>query len=1283
MLTARASMSKVDTRFTPFVSGQLKPEIAARKITVKIAGVEELCLVAEPNAYRVEPGSVVWGDARLVAKDGSSTPLSSIKPAFLSPEKLEFRVGRNERNKPLRVGKQPFADGIWMATGIVCFKVDRKFERLEAWIGIDASTQWRGGVRVSVFNHRNLNLWDSLARDYPVACDWFLQDLVACGVSLSPSAKDLRNYPARWFTNTAEPDLEQRLIAKVADELGPVGQPIRTELERMERSQAAPHGREWLDLYVRACQMRRAVRLEAMSRLCPSLVFTKHANLGGSHYAYTEAQSDAQAERHFAPGSALCLLEMRNGEPCVRTLLEDPEGMIRDPDVSSDGQRVLFAWKKSDRLDDFHLYEMELASGRIRQLTFGLGFADYEGVYLPSGEILFNSTRCVQTVDCFTTEVSNLYTCAADGRHLRRLGFDQVHTNFPTVTQDGRILYTRWEYNDRGQIYPQALFQMNPDGTSQGEFYGNNSWFPTTILHARNIFGTQKVLAVATGHHSRQVGKLVLLDPARGRQENEGAQLVAPVRETPAVHVDAFGQAGDLFQYPYPLSETEYLVTYSPLGWGGGMAGVKTGYNGLPPFFGVYLMTIDGRRELLASDPGVSCNQPVPLRRPTPRWRPNLVDYAKHTGSYYIQDIYAGPGLAGVPRGTVKKLRVVAIDYRAALLGGNGNEGVAGRAFVATPVAVGNGCWDSKIVLGETPVHEDGSAQFVVPARTPVYFQAVDERGYVVQTMRSWSTLQPGENASCVGCHESKNSVPAPYRLSLAQRRPPAKLDPFYGPPRGFSFPKEIQPILDRHCVRCHNDRQKLAWLDPKADRRVIPSGVNASAKDSERAFSLLGEENLDPVAKRRWSDAYLSLTSAVVEQHRGRAFYGQSGPMVNWVSPQSAPPVLPPYSAGAATSGLMKLLVARHKDVQLSREELDKIACWIDLVIPYCGDYYEANAWTPEELGRYNGFVAKRRQMEAIESANIRQYLADNHGPASPRASVAGLAPESPATDLVIEVHRADGAVSARAAGKAQPSRPLTLDLERRFAPGDRVHVRGAKYLAVQLDGRLGETLVFAPKGEFAMAIPPASAGTKTRSTPYPPEAWNADSPTIKVRPVALPELDAYRNLACNPYDVRGESDVYPHATSNSECRNEPVFAASNAIDGFKENRRHGGWPWQSWGPEIRNDLWWQVDFGREVHIDKVVIVIRADFPHDRHWKQAVLVFCDGSRRPIKLSKSAEPQTITLPATKTTSLRLVDLVQDEPLGWCALAEVEVWGRDLVTVTNDPKSVAEGDEGRP
>ncbi|MHC4891640.1 MAG: HzsA-related protein, partial [Planctomycetota bacterium] len=626
-------------------------------------------------------------------------------------------------------------------------------------------------------------IWRQIENDFPVQWDWVSQDY---GMDFY-----------KWFNNKGTFEFEKKIIGNVLTELGVKGEQLAVGFELLCRSKASPNNRRWLDLYVKACEKRRGIRLQTLLEKCNKIVFTKHYNMGGSHYAYTEGQSDAQHERTFVPGSALCLLEMHGNYGKLRTLLDSPDGVIRDPDVSYDGKRILFSWKNSDRQDDYHLYEMEVEIGKVRQLTFGLGFADYEGAYLPNGDIIFNSTRCVQTVECWWTEVSNLYTCNKDGKYLRRLTFDQVHTNFPTVMQDGRVIYTRWDYNDRGQIYIQGLFQMSPDGTGQTEFYGNNSWFPTAILHARDIPGTQKVVAVLSGHHSHQRGKLAIMDNRKGRQEASGVQLIAPVRETKAVRIDAYGQDGDQFQYPYPLSETEFLVTYELQG--------SHNQRYVRPY-AIYFMTIDGRRELLVADSKISCNQPIPfVPRRRPHVRPSFVDYRKKTGTYYMQDIYVGPGLEGIPRGTIKKLRVVALKYRAAGIGETRNSGPGGGSLSSTPVGVGNTSWDVKVVLGDATVYEDGSALFVVPARTPVYFQALDAKGHAVQTMRSWSTLQPGEAFSCVGCHENKNEAPPIVsRETLAKKAGPELLKSFYGPPRGFSFDKEIQPILERHCVRCH-----------------------------------------------------------------------------------------------------------------------------------------------------------------------------------------------------------------------------------------------------------------------------------------------------------------------------------------------------------------------------------------------------------------------------------------------------------------------------------------------
>lgn len=897
--------------------------------------------------------------------------------------------------------------------------------------------------------------------------------------------------------------LDVQAVVDVVDSLGPDAETLRIQLDSLRQSGVETTDARWGELYLSACEMRRAARLAPYREKLRRIVFTKHYDLGGSHYAYTEGQSDAQAERHFTPGTALCVLEMNDLYGTVRTLVDDPDGVIRDPDVSYDGQRILFAWKKSLDEDDYHLYELNAADGQVRQITSGLGWADYEGAYLPSGEIIFNSTRCMQIVDCFWTEVSNLFVCDGDGRHMRQLSYDQVHDNYPTVTDDGRIIYTRWDYNDRGQIFPQGLFQTNQDGTGQTELYGNNSWFPTTILHARAIPGTGKIVCVFSGHHSRQKGQLGILNPRKGRQENQGAQLIAPIRETPAVHVDSYGQQGDQFQYPYPLCETAFLVTFR---------------TEKAPWFGIYFMTIDGQRELLASDPKTSCNQPVPLAaRPIPIQRANLVDYRKKTGTVYLQDVYAGPGLAGIERGTIKSLRVIALEFRAAGIGSNGNSGPAGGAMASTPISI-QGAWDVKKVLGTTPVHDDGSACFVVPARTPVYFQALDEKGHMVQTMRSWVSLQPGESVSCVGCHENKNTAPPVTRFTEAMAVGPQRIEPFYGPPRGFSFIKEVQPILDKHCVRCHHldkepdfvkadaytgnqafdpgkmhflaecrgvqwrytlEKPAENWTDPefddsawaygpggfgcqgtpgaaigtnwhtkqiwirrsfdlpedvklllptflvhhdedvaiylngvlaaaakghvgkygrmtirpaalktlrpgkntlavsckqtgggqfvdvgiidvKSDETLVATDTNASLPEGIKpAFSLRGRQTLDRGAQRKWSDSYRALANRNV---------------ANWVNIQSAPPMLPPYHAGASQSKLIRMLEEGHNGVELSGAELDRFVTWIDLLVPYVGDFTEAMA--EDRIPHYNKYLDKRRQWQAEEAANIAEYL-------------------------------------------------------------------------------------------------------------------------------------------------------------------------------------------------------------------------------------------------------------------------------------------------------------------
>jgi len=280
------------------------------------------------------------------------------------------------------------------------------------------------------------NLCRRFWEDFPET-EWFMQDNPR-RVAAADNFDSYRDF-GWYFDAGRDAAPERQMIGAVLAELGDAGAAFAGRLDTLIKANAPVDDPAWLALYAEACRARRTQRLRPVIAKAPQIIYTKHYTLGGSHYAYTEGQSDAQAERHFVPGAALCLLAWDGSDFRTEVLLGDPNGVIRDPDVSYDAKRVLFSWKKSDREDDYHLYEMDLATRRVRQITEGLGVADYEGAYLPDGDIIFNSTRCVQTVDCWWTEVGNLYRCNRDGKFLRRLTFDQVHDNFPTVTADGRI----------------------------------------------------------------------------------------------------------------------------------------------------------------------------------------------------------------------------------------------------------------------------------------------------------------------------------------------------------------------------------------------------------------------------------------------------------------------------------------------------------------------------------------------------------------------------------------------------------------------------------------------------------------------------------------------------------------------------------------------------------------------------------------------------------------------------------------------------------------------------
>lgn len=772
--------------------------------------------------------------------------------------------------------------------------------------------------------------------------------------------------PAELFTSADSHEAESALLKKAVDEIAGYDEAAAEPFRAKERELAGAPGSDprWKDLYRGACESRRRFRLETAVEDAPEIVFTKHYVLGASHYAYTEDVSDEEyldTSVDRKPGGQLCAMTISpDGTVQTRVLVEVEDGSIRDPDVSYDGKRILFSMRRSFTDDDYHLYEYSAETKQTRQLTFGPGVADIEPAYLPNGGIVFDSTRGIQLTDCWWTEVSNIFMCDGDGRFLRRVTFDQVTVNYPKPLSDGRILYTRWDYNDRGHTFPQPLFVMNEDGTAQTEFYGNNSFFPTSILHARGIPQSgSKAVGIAAGHHTYQHGKLILIDRTKGTQENEGAALIAPTRETPADRIDIYGQDGELFAYPYPLSDTEFIVTYAPEG--------RSNRYRIP--FGVYWFDIDGHRELLAFDPAISCNQPVPLaEREAPLSRPSEVDYGKDTGTYYVQNVYEGPGLNGIERGSVKWLRVVSLLYRPCGIGFNWNWGEVSDSNVSTPISM-NGTWDAKKVIGEVPVESDGSAYFEVPARTPVYFQLLDENHDTIQTMRSWSTLQPGELFGCVGCHEPKDNIIANTAgmTSEALKKPAEKPRNFYQPGPGyrsdigFSFVRDIQPILDAKCVKCHDGLDASPAPNLTAD--FCPSVPQY----------MQGE--------RDFSQAYVSLVDGGYKNKK----------YVDWPDIHSPPFLMKAPVAGAANSPLLKMFRGEpgsHYGAELTETEQRKIALWVDLFVPYCGSYDEANTWSPEEKAKYKFYETKRRASESVLAAHVAELVKAASGGAVPPAS-------------------------------------------------------------------------------------------------------------------------------------------------------------------------------------------------------------------------------------------------------------------------------------------------------
>jgi cytochrome c5 len=579
----------------------------------------------------------------------------------------------------------------------------------------------------------------------------------------------------------------------------------------------------------------------------------------GHYYANFGHWSLDPNKMMYAPGgSQLCKLNLRTGKLTV--LVDDPEGSVRDPHVHYDGGKILFSYRPGGTRH-YHLYEIGADGTGLRQLTDG-PFDDIEPAYLPDGGIVFPSSRCKRFVACWYTPVATLHRMDADGGNIRILSSNIVHDNTPSVLPDGRVLYTRWEYVDRAPQKFHGLWSMNPDGTGQMIVFGNmqppGEWI--LMIDAKPIPGSDRVVAVFSPHHGNRehAGHVMIVDPDAGADTPDRPRQISPQVEM------ASGWMGgrDGFRDPFPLSGDCFLVAQDK---------------------SLLILDAQGRtHEIYRAEKMV--HEPCAIRpRPRERIIPQHYDPARKTGRLVVADVHHGRSMEGVRPGEIKTLLVL--------------------EQLPTPVNFSgvqqnlsmNGTFTLKRILGTVPVEPDGSAHFEVPALRSLHFVALDGQGRTVKRMQSFCTVMPGETTGCVGCHEKRTDTPRFNRILLATARPASQIEPIANVPDVIDYPRDIQPVFDKHCVECHSAE--------KPDGRVV----------------LTGDRN-------EWfTQSYYALFSS--DQVSDSQGYDEDGNRAA-------------RGFGSVASALMKKIDGSHYDVELSGSEQALIRLWIDTGATFPGTY-------------------------------------------------------------------------------------------------------------------------------------------------------------------------------------------------------------------------------------------------------------------------------------------------------------------------------------------------------
>jgi len=453
---------------------------------------------------------------------------------------------------------------------------------------------------------------------------------------------------------------------------------------------------------------------------------------------------------------------------------------------------------------------------------------------------------------------------------------------------DGRVIYMRWEYVDKGFGNVQSLWSMHPDGSHPSHVYKNDVVLPAGLVDARSIPNSQLLVAVGAPHCTMSVGPVVLVDNRADRRTGKAMTNITPEVGYPSMFSSK--RTKSFFKAPYPLAEKFFLVSHNP-----------TAKISAPKGYGIYALDAWGNRAELYRDPEISCFQPMPLR---PRRKPTEIasfegigDKQEAPAMLFMQDVYEG--MTGIERGRVKYVRVmeaIGISWDAGYRSGKQGDGAGLQAS-----AVGHKSdVHLKKIHGIATVRADGSACFTVPANKNLFFQALDEDYMELQRMRTSVNLMPGEKRSCIGCHELRRKAP---KLSVRPQAVAHRSEALYPQPgdtgpRMVHYAQDVQPILDKHCIGCHGDKAPKGNLD------------------------LTGE------LTKLWNRSYENLSNKRLINHLNGG-YGASNVRNT-----------PPLAFGSHRSKLVERIRKDPCKAKLTRNEYIRIVTWIDANAPYYGTH-------------------------------------------------------------------------------------------------------------------------------------------------------------------------------------------------------------------------------------------------------------------------------------------------------------------------------------------------------